>query len=207
MDPFTPNKCLAVSTQYQFQLLITRSIFSCTETSTITFMRHSIYKSPTMWSYIPKNWPAIVIHCRTSSKLFLAIKSKPQSQKLTEYGLLKLDFGNSNLSFIYLSPTFKAIMILSLQPLKLIFETTLKSPFHLANFSSVGGSEVEVHSAFSHLFSFLTHCCMLYCSRAGELLLPHRESVGNKWNFPDTFNKQWLIAFLIIKTVTKLNYI
>lgn len=55
----------------------------------------------------------------------LAIKSKTLSQKLTEYGLLKLHFGNNNLQFIYLGPTSKAIVISSPQALKLIFETIL----------------------------------------------------------------------------------
>lgn len=134
---------------HQLQLLITRSIFSSTETCVITFIGYSIYKSHIMWSYILKNWPAIVIHHRTSSQLFLVMKSKPQSQKLTEYGLLKPGFGTSNLSFIYPSPTFKAIVISSSQALKLISETMFRSRFHLANFSLVLGSEVEVHPAFS----------------------------------------------------------
>lgn len=84
---------------------------------------------------------------RTSCQVFLATTCKLQRQKLTEFGLLKLGFGNSNLSFIYLSPTFKAIVISPPQALKLIFETMLKSSFHLANFSSVHGPEAEVHPA------------------------------------------------------------
>lgn len=113
------------------------------------------------------------------------MKSKLQSQKLTEYGLLKLGFGNSNLSFIYLSPTFKAIVISSPQALKLFFETMLKSLFHPANFSLALGSGVEVHTAFSRPALCTAVICpppllTAACSNATGLL-SYRYHTANMW--------------------------
>lgn len=184
----------------QFQL-ITRSIFSATDTHRTAFMGCSIYTSPSMWLYVLKHWLAIVTHHRTSSPLVLATKSKMQSQKLTEYGLLKLGYGNSSLSFIYPRPTFKATVISLPQALKLIFESMLKSPFHLANFSLVLGSEAEGCAAFQRpALSAHVTCSPPFLAAARsntmqELLSPHRDYVGNTWNHPGTVPKHWLIAF------------
>lgn len=123
---------------------------------------------------------------RISAQLLPAIKSKPQSQKLTEYGLLRLGFGNSNLSFIYLSPTFKATVISSPQALKLIFETMLKSPFHLANFFLVLGSEVEVHPAFSHTALCTDVICSAFSLTATGLVSYYYHS-GNTWATTEIF--------------------
>lgn len=101
---------------------------------------------------------------------------------------MKLGFGNSNLSFIYLSPTFKAIVISSPQALKLIFETMLKSPFHLANFF---GSEVEVDAAFSRTALCADVICLpslltAVCSNTRGLMSYYYHT-GNTWATNEIF--------------------
>lgn len=141
-----------------------------------------------MCSYVLKNWPATITHFRTSSQLVLAMKSM---SRVGEYGLLKLGFGNSNLPFIYLGPTFKAIVISSPQAFKLIFEAILKSPLHLRNIHLVLSSEAEIHTAFSHT----ALCTDVICSPSSlpaassnsTGLVSYYYHTGNRWATNDIF--------------------